>query len=254
MKHFFAILGGMGTAATESYLRLLNQRTPAHRDQEYLNYVLINHATVPDRTAHILDAHEPSFLPALAEDVTQYSHLKPDFFVMVCNTAHYYYKNLTQLTTVPFVHMPDVAVDYLRQRYPEEQRVGLIATKGTIADHVYEQALTQRGCQVVLGDDALQAEVQRLIYDDIKIKGQVNAKRYHAILARVTREFGVNVIVLGCTELSLAQEKAADHPYRVIDAQSIIADQTLNLALALRQGQELDWSQVTHHFYSRPAN
>lgn len=35
-------------------------------------------------------------------------------------------------------------------------------------------------------------------------------------------KFGLNVIVLGCTELSLTQEKAPDHPYQVIDAQSML--------------------------------
>lgn len=55
MENFFSILGGMGTMATESFVRLINHRTKATKDQEYLNYVLFNHATVPDRTAYILD-------------------------------------------------------------------------------------------------------------------------------------------------------------------------------------------------------
>lgn len=58
MENFFSILGGMGTMATESFVRLINHRTKATKDQEYLNYVLFNHATVPDRTAYILDRSE----------------------------------------------------------------------------------------------------------------------------------------------------------------------------------------------------
>ena len=34
MQQFFTILGGMGTLATESYVRLLDQRTPTHSDQD----------------------------------------------------------------------------------------------------------------------------------------------------------------------------------------------------------------------------
>ncbi|MBE6171902.1 MAG: aspartate racemase, partial [Enterococcus faecium] len=55
MENFFSILGGMGTMATESFVRLINHRVKAAKDQDYLNYVLFNHATVPDRTAYILD-------------------------------------------------------------------------------------------------------------------------------------------------------------------------------------------------------
>ena len=55
MKDFFTIIEGMGTPATESYIRLLNAATPAHRDQDYLNYILVNHATVPDRSTYLMD-------------------------------------------------------------------------------------------------------------------------------------------------------------------------------------------------------
>ena len=51
-------------------------------------------------------------------------------------------------------------------------------------------------------------------------------------------EYGCDVILLGCTELSLAQEQAPDHPYQVIDPQSIIADVSIELALAIRNGQD----------------
>ena len=34
MKSFLIILGGMGTLATESYVRLLNKKTETHKDQD----------------------------------------------------------------------------------------------------------------------------------------------------------------------------------------------------------------------------
>ena len=58
MRDFFTILGGMGTMATESFVRQLNKRTQTHADQDYLNYILYNHATIPDRTAFILDLRQ----------------------------------------------------------------------------------------------------------------------------------------------------------------------------------------------------
>ena len=77
MENFFSILGGMGTMATESFVRLINHRTKATKDQEYLNYVLFNHATVPDRTAYILDRSEENPMPFLLDDIetVSYTHL-----------------------------------------------------------------------------------------------------------------------------------------------------------------------------------
>lgn len=91
MENFFSILGGMGTLATESFVRILNRRTQTHKDQDYLNYVLFNHATVPDRTAYILDNTLENPVPYLMDDIEKQNLLKPNFIVLTCNTAHYFF-------------------------------------------------------------------------------------------------------------------------------------------------------------------
>ena len=52
-RPFFAVLGGMGTLATESYIRLVNRATHAHCDQDYLDYIVFNDSSVPDRLSLI---------------------------------------------------------------------------------------------------------------------------------------------------------------------------------------------------------
>ena len=237
MRQFFTVIGGMGTPATESYVRLLNQRTHAHSDQEYLNYILVNDATVPDRTDYILDHSKPSFFPDLLEDVRAQSLLQPEFIVIVCNTAHYFYDQLAAASSVPLLHMPRLAIRDMCERFPNVDRIGLIATKGTIKDGFYSHEIENTGRKVILGDQALQDMVTELIYKYVKEKGEVNAELYHRILKRMHDDFQVNVIVLGCTELSFAQEKAGDHPYHVIDAQSIIVDKTIALGKAFRKSE-----------------
>lgn len=229
----------MGTAATESYIRLINQRVDAHRDQDYLDYLLVNHASVPDRTSYILNHDNPSFYPALRDDIEQQNLLHPKFIVMVCNTAHYFYQELREHSESPLLHMPRIAVQRLVEQYPAEDRIGLIATRGTIADKIYKNELEAVGKTVVLGGPEIQPMVDELIYDNIKEHGTVDEQLYYKILQTMHDKYGVNVIVLGCTELSLAQELAPKHEYHVIDAQSIIADVSIELALAARHDDQL---------------
>lgn len=238
MKHFFSIIGGMGTIATESYVRLLNHRVKITKDQDYLNYILVNDAQIPDRTAYIKDHTQPNFFYDLKDDVEKQALLKPDFFVMPCNTAHYFYDDLAKLTDIPFLHMMRIAVHQFIEKYPKEKKIGLIATEGSIYDHLYADEIQHVGREVELGGDEIQPMVTELIYSNIKEKGQVDAKLYHQILKKMHDEYGCNVILLGCTELSLAQEKAPDHPYHVIDPQSIMADVSIELALKIRQGAD----------------
>lgn len=236
MKNFFTILGGMGTIATESLARQLNHRIKITKDQDYLNYILVNDAQIPDRTAYIKDHSQPNFFLNLREDVLQQAQLKPDFFIMPCNTAHYFYDDLAALTDVPFLHMMRIAVHRFVQDYPGETKIGLIATEGSIYDHLYVDELAKVGRKAELGGPEIQSLVTELIYDNIKQKGVVDAELYHRILRKMHDEYGCEVILLGCTELSLAQEKAPDHPYNIIDPQSIIADVAIELELKIRAG------------------
>lgn len=240
MKHFFSIIGGMGTIATESYIRLINHRVKIARDQDYLNYILVNDATIPDRTAYIKDHTKPNFYDDLKDDVLGQAKLKPDFFVMPCNTAHYFYDKLASLTDIPFLHMMRIAVHQFVAQYPHEKKIGLIATEGSIHDHLYENEIHRAHREVEFGGPEIQPMVNKLIYSDIKEKGVVDGKLYHQILQKMHDDYGCKVILLGCTELSLAQEKAPDHSYSVIDPQSILADVSIELALKIRRGMDPD--------------
>lgn len=236
MEHFFSIIGGMGTIATESFVHLLNHRIKIAKDQDYLNYILVNDAQVPDRTAYIKDHNQPNFFPALRDDVLGQAKLHPDFFVMPCNTAHYFYKELAALTDIPFLNMMQIAVHRFIDEFPTEQKIGLIATEGSIRDHLYADEIQQVGRKAELGGPEIQSAVTKLIYGNIKEKGTVDHDLYHWILKQMHDKYGCKVILLGCTELSLAQEKAPDHPYHVIDPQAILADVCIELGLKIRRG------------------
>lgn len=238
MKHFFSIIGGMGTIATESYVRLINHRVKISKDQDYLNYYLVNDAQVPDRTAYIKDHSKPNFFYDLKDDVENQAKIGTDFYVMPCNTAHYFYDDLNKLNDIPFLHMMRIAVHNFIENYPNEKKIGLIATEGSIYDHLYADEIKKVGREVELGGPEIQPMVNELIYSDIKEKGVVDHDLYHKILKTMHDEYGCNVILLGCTELSLAQEKAPDHPYNIIDPQSIIADVSIEVALKIRQGMD----------------
>lgn len=230
MKQFFAILGGMGTMATESFIHLLNDRTIAHCDQEYLNYLVLNHATVPDRTAYILGKSEQSPLPSLLEDIQMVTPLNPDFLVLTCNTAHYFYDDLQAQTSIPIIHMPRLAVAKAVEKSQDKDkpRVIVLATSGTIQSGVYAKEFEQYPeVEMVIPQKDLQDKVMSLIYDDIKENDHLNEHKFNEILQEALVDYQCDVAILGCTELSLMQEHYPDHGYTVVDAQSELADEVL---------------------------
>ena len=233
MKHFFSILGGMGTMATESFVHLLNERVVTHKDQDYLNYVLFNHATVPDRTAYILDATNDSPLPYLLDDIEKQNLLKPDFIVLTCNTAHHFFDTLQAATPIPILHMPKEAVkEVMKQK--EVGKVAFFGTTGSVKAGIYETQMRQAGLEVYLPTEKLQDKINHLIYHDIKENDFLNQSLYVEILKDAV-DAGCKQIILGCTELSLMEASFGQDDYPVIDAQSVLVDRTIERAIALRK-------------------
>lgn len=234
MKNFFTIIGGMGTEATETFIHILNERTHAETDQEYLNYILVNHSTIPDRTDYILDHSKPNPFVSLAEDIKEQSTLHPDFFAMPCNTAHYFYDDLQKLTDIPILHMPKETVAAIKDYAPNARRVGLIATAGTLHDKIYDNEIINAGYELVKPTDKIADQTMTLIYDDIKAKNYVDEGLYHLILSQMVETLKCDIVILGCTELSVAQQRAGNHDYPVIDAQTVLADKCIEIAQANR--------------------
>ena len=235
MQQFFTILGGMGTLATESYVRLLDQRTPTKQDQDYLNYIVVNHATVPDRTTWILDHNNPDPSEALVEDIKQQSLLNPAFFVLICNTAHYSYDKLQAATEIPILNMLQETVNEIEHIKPGAKRVGLLATKGTLAANLYDKYIEAAGYEEVKPTAEIIEMTEDLIYHDIKEAGHSDGDKYHELVRKMIEEQHCDVVILGCTELSYAEEMNPEIKYPVADSQSIIVDRSLEKALELRK-------------------
>lgn len=235
MEHFFTIIGGMGTEATETYIHQLNERTPASKDQDYLNYILVNHATIPDRTSYIKDHSQPNPLTPLLADIKAQSQLNPDFFVLPCNTAHYFYNEMQAATNAPILHMPREAVNEIGKKYPQARRIGLIATEGTIYDHIYDHEIKAAGYEFLAPSHSVQEQTNKLIYDCIKDNNMVDRKLYHGLVQQMFDETHCDALVLGCTELSLAQDREPVRDKPVIDSQSVLVDRSLEMALKLQK-------------------
>ena len=58
------VIGGMGPLATVNYYRKLVLSTPAKNDREHIDMVILNHASIPDRTDCIINGEKDKFLNA----------------------------------------------------------------------------------------------------------------------------------------------------------------------------------------------
>jgi aspartate racemase len=127
------ILGGMGPAATVDFLTKIVAATPAHCDQEHIPVIVWSDPRTPDRTLALLNPDSPSPVPALRDGAMALEKAGADFIAIACNTAHHWHHCIQKATTIPVLHIADVAVDELaRTEVRAGGAIGLMGTNGIV--------------------------------------------------------------------------------------------------------------------------
>lgn len=206
------VLGGMGPLATLDFLRRLLEATPAQSDQQQIPTVVWNVPQIADRQK-ALAGTGPSPLPQLLHAVEKLNQAGASHIAIPCNTAHHWYDALSEASSAPFLHIVDATLDALSQAEEKPQRVGVIATKGTLDAGWYQERLAAQSIEVVVPTPEELA--QWFVPGCYAVKrgalvegGELLALQANALFAR-----GAQKLVLACTEVPVALE-AVRAPFR----------------------------------------
>jgi aspartate racemase len=224
------ILGGMGPAAALDLQAKILAATPADRDEAHIPIVTWNVPQVPDRVAAVLGTG-PSPLPAMIEGARALEACGCEAFVIACNTAHHWARDLSGAVRIPLLHIADAVMVAIERLPVPPLRVGLLATRATVEAGIYGKRLAQRGFQWM----APTAEEQERFVDAaiarVKAGDIAGARAPFEAAARALAGRGAQVILLACTELPLAAE-GARFPVPVLDASRALAEAVVAFALA----------------------
>lgn len=217
------ILGGMGPAATIEFFRRLVAATPAAIDQAHLRILIDNNPHVPDRSAAIFgEGADPG--PVLADMAQRLEAWGADFLTLPCNTGHAFQDAIRNAVSIPFIDMIEETV-----RTVSVQRVGLLATTGTVRTGLYAAACARHGVELV----APEADDQELVMDVIrrvKAGGSgVSVREHAARTVERLKENGANAVIAGCTEVSLIPGDGMPLPW--IDALDCLVQASVRRAL-----------------------
>ena len=217
------ILGGLGPMSTFYFCEMLTSHTKATGDADHIDMLISSRASTPDRTAYILGKSSESPLPIMQEEARRLTKAGADLLVIPCNTAHYFYDGLTEISTVPILNIIEETVQYLKKR--NIKAFGLLATEGTVKSESYHRLCKKHGIQCLTPSEADQKKVSEIIYDAIKQNKSVDLCAFQKI-SKSLLERGCECLVLGCTELSLLRQAGLDSPVYV-DSLEVLAYQTI---------------------------
>ena len=218
-RNAIGVLGGLGPYAGLDLVRALFDETVAGNDQEHLPVTLISYpGRFPDRSAWIADPEfAPSPVPAMVEVLRRLHLAGCSVAGIPCNTAHapILFDRLREAMEIEgreiqILHIVDAIIEMVRERAPETETVGVLATDSAIDNRMHQIGLEDAKMTAVIPDSAIQNTVQASIFDPkwgLKSQSNPASGRARAILLASIehlKEKGADTIILGCTELPLA--------------------------------------------------
>ena len=228
------VIGGLGPMATAYFLQLLTQMTDAQKDQNHIEVLIHSKPQIPDRTRYILgkSAHNP--VPDMVAVGKSLVNQGADILAIPCITAHYFQEELEAAIGCPIINALEETAEYVKQRGFE--KIGIMATDGTIESGIFQHALEKHGMKAVIPCKEKQAGVMHLIYDNVKSGKPVELPLFEEIAQELFAQ-GAQVILLGCTELSLIKRDFALEP-GFLDVMEVLARKAVLSCGKLRKEYE----------------
>jgi aspartate racemase len=223
----------MGPAATADFYAKLVAATPATKDQEHLPVVIWADPRIPDRTAAVLgEGPDPS--PCLAEGAGHLISAGADLIVIPCNTAHAFLEAVrTAAAPVPVLDMVTETAAELSELLPHA-RVGVLATSGTLAAGLYQEALARYALEPVIPDDAAQDAVMSAIRHVKAGCEPGTAGAWISLAVKALARAGADIAVAACTEIPLLLTEGNSHALPLMDATDVLARTVVRRAYPLR--------------------
>jgi len=215
------VLGGLGPAATVLFMHRLVELTDADRDQDHVDLLVWQHGSIPDRSAFLL-GHGESPEPVLVADAVALERAGARFIAIPCNTAVVWVEEMRAAVSIEVLDTVAETVDAARRAVPGLQRLGVLATDGTLLAGTYAGAAAAAGIDLLTPSPEVQREVMAIVYDGVKAGVPVSRERFDAVVDHL-RDQGAEAVALGCTELSVLHGELGVDDVTIVDSIGALA-------------------------------
>ena len=124
--------------------------------------------------------------------------------VMPCNTAHFWYADLTKGCRVPFLSIVDASVNELSKLADARSTIGIIATRATLAAQIFDPALSRSGFTVMVPDETVMNTLVLPGIECVKAGDTLRGGQLIEEAVQTLLNHGAHAVILACTETPLA--------------------------------------------------
>lgn len=227
-ERYFGVIGGMGSKATLEFYERLIESSKAEKDQDHMNVLILNHATLPDRTEVILGNRENEFLDAIKKDFEILEFSKVSDIAIPCNSAHFFYDKMQKMTNINIINMIEETMKEISKKYKAGTKIGLLATDGTVRSGIYEKYANKHGFEICVPEKKHQNNVMNVIYENIKGQMELDSSLLEKLIEEFIFKEKCEVVVIGCTELSCIMIREDLKKY-IYDAMDVLVNRSISI-------------------------
>jgi len=195
------ILGGMGTQAGLDFCSKLAKLNRGKSDQNYPIFLLYNKSNIPDRKQNL--KNYKMVLRSLFAGCKFLQKNKCKFISIPCNTAHYWYDDLSKIVKIPILNMPKLVFENSSKNCKIGSKIGLLATDATIKTGIYNKFFNKK-YNLISPSKILQLSSVNKSIKLVKMGRTKEAERAIKPAVNYLLKMKCKKIILGCTELPIA--------------------------------------------------
>lgn len=197
------LVGGTGPESTAMYYKELNSIIDAATDGRNMPEVVIDSVNFRKAWEMVSAKQHKELAEYLSEKVNNLIKCGAEIVALTAATMHIVFDEIVNKTKVSLVSIPkSICGEVVERGY---KKVGLLGTIFTMEQDFMKKDLSQAGIEVIVPDKAHRDLIAKRIYEELEvgIVKESTLQEFNAIIKKMRDVYGIEAVVLGCTELPL---------------------------------------------------
>lgn len=216
------ILGGMGPYATVDFYKQIIDCTPVKKDWEHIRLIIDSNVKIPSRTRAIL-YNEISPAPAMIKSINMLQAAGADFVAVPCNSAHYFYKEVTEKINIPWLNILEVTA---RKIHESDFSSALILGGYVTVSRQIHREFTDTAVYLSENENRIVADM----IGEIKLRNTLSSAS-RDVMQKIIRSNPADCVVLACTEMPIIYNQDTIYGKPVINCNLEYAREVVRYAL-----------------------
>lgn len=197
------LVGGTGPESTLMYYKELNAKIDKATDGKNMPDLSIESVNFRKAWKMVASQEYKELADYLSEKVNNLVKSGAEIIALTAATMHIVFDEIESNTNVSLISIPKaICNEVLEKGY---KKVGLLGTIFTMEQDFMKKDLVQAGIEVIVPDKEDREFIAKRIYEELEmgIVKKSTLQEFNAIIKKLQSMYGIEAIVLGCTELPL---------------------------------------------------